>query len=80
MVRDASCIGRVGVLTVGTRGTAGPGEVLVKIRGGSETFIAWSDDPLPRDATVLVIDSRGSRTVDVMEWDAPPDDGGDDFD
>lgn len=71
MVRDESCIGSVGVLTIGTRGAAGPGEVLVKIRGGSETFLAWSEGPLPKDTTVLVIESRGTRTVDVMEWDAP---------
>jgi hypothetical protein len=71
VVRDESCIGRVGVLTIGTRGAAGPGEVLVKIRGGSETFLAWSEGPLPKDTTVLVIESRGTRTVDVMEWDAP---------
>lgn len=69
--RDVSCIGCEGVLTVGTRGTAGPGEVLVKIRGGSETFIAWSDSPLPKGTTVLVIESRGTRTVDVMEWTDP---------
>jgi hypothetical protein len=71
VVRDESCIGCLGVLTIGTRGTAGPGEVLVKIRGGSETFLAWSEGPLPKDTTVLVIESRGARTVDVIEWDAP---------
>ena len=71
MVRDESCIGCIGVLTIGTRGTVGPGEVLVKVRGGSETFLAWSDGPLPKDTTVLVIDSRGARTVDVIEWDTP---------
>jgi hypothetical protein len=65
---DASAIGSVGVLTVGTRGGSGPGEVRIKIRGGSETFIAWSESPLPRGATVLVIDERGRRAVDVMEW------------
>jgi len=66
--RDESAIGLVGVLTVATRGTAGPGEVLVRVRGGSETFLAWSDQPLQRGTTVLVTDSRGSRTVDVIEW------------
>ena len=69
MVRDESSIGSVGVLTVGTRGGGGPGEVLIKLRGGSETFLAWSEKPLPKGATVLVIDSRGTRTVDVIEWD-----------
>jgi len=67
---DEACIGTVGVLTVATRGSAGPGEVLIKIRGGSEAFLAWSEKPLPRGATVLVIDSRGARTVDVIEWEA----------
>jgi len=67
--KDESSIGRVGVLIVGTRGTAGPGEVLVKIRGGSEAFLAWSEKPLPRGATVLVVESRGARAVDVIEWE-----------
>jgi hypothetical protein len=69
--RDESAIGTVGVLIVGTRGPAGPGEVRIKIRGGSERFLAWSENPLPKGATVLVIDWRGPRTVDVMEWDDP---------
>jgi hypothetical protein len=71
VARETSLIGCIGVLTVGTRGAAGPGEVLVKIRGGSETYIAWSPAPLPKGATVLVIESRGSRTVDVSEWADP---------
>ena len=69
MARDESSIGQVGVLIVGTRGSAGPGEVLIKIRGGSEAFLAWSDQPLPKGATVLVIESRGTRAVDVVEWE-----------
>jgi hypothetical protein len=67
--KDESSIGCVGVLTVGTRGTDGPGEVHIKIRGGSEVFLAWSDKPLPKGSTVLVIDSRGARAVDVIEWE-----------
>ena len=69
MARDESSIGCVGVLSVATRGADGPGEVLIKIRGGSEAFLAWSDTPLPRGATVLVIESRGARAVDVIEWE-----------
>ena len=69
MARDESSIGRVGVLIVGTRGGDGPGEVLVKIRGGTEAFLAWSETPLPRGATVLVVESRGARAVDVIEWE-----------
>jgi hypothetical protein len=68
---DGTLVGSIGVLTIATRGQAGPGEVLVPIRGGSETFIAWSAEPLARGSTVLVIESRGTRTVDVSAWNDP---------
>ncbi len=71
MVRDESAIGTVGVIIIATRGPAGPGEVRIKIRGGTENFIAWSKRSLPKGTTVLVTDYRGRRTVDVMEWDDP---------
>ncbi|MET7933317.1 hypothetical protein [Streptomyces sp. NPDC005322] len=71
MTPDDAVIGRTGVLVIGTRGDAGPGEVLVRVRGGSETFLAWSTEPLPHGACVLVIDSRGTRQVDVIEWTDP---------
>src|ERR1039457_4667890 len=68
---DVSLIGCIGVLTVATRGPAGPGEVLVKIRGGREAFIAWSTQPIRQGSTVLIIESRGTRAVDVSEWTDP---------
>lgn len=71
MPGDVSLIGCIGVLTVATRGPAGPGEVLVKIRGGREAFIAWSTQPIRRGSTVLIIESRGTRAVDVSEWTDP---------
>jgi hypothetical protein len=70
---DVSLIGCIGVLTVATRGPGGPGEVMVKIRGGREAFIAWSAEPIRRGSTVLVIESRGARSVDVSEWTDPLD-------
>jgi hypothetical protein len=70
-VRDEALIGCIGVLTVATRGPGGPGEVLVKIRGGREHFIAWSAEPLAKGTSVLVIESRGHRAVDVSPWDDP---------
>jgi hypothetical protein len=73
MARDDAVIGCTGELLIGTRGAAGPGEVLVRIRGGSEAFLAWSDEPLPRGSTVLVVESRGSRQVDVIAWADPLD-------
>ncbi len=71
MPREESLIGSIGVLTVATRGPAGPGEVLVKIRGGSEAYIAWSPEPIAKGSTVLVIESHGARSVDVSEWADP---------
>lgn len=65
---DPAAIGRVGVLTHDTRGPGGPGEVLIKIRGGSETFLAWSDEAIPKGTEVLVIGSRGARAVTVVRW------------
>ena len=73
MPQDEPVIGCTGQVIIGTRGSAGPGEILVRVRGGSETFLAWSDDPLPTGATVLVIESRGSREVHVIKWVDPLD-------
>ena len=71
MAGDDSLIGAIGVIIIATRGSKGPGEVLVKIRGGSEAFIAWSAEPIPRGSTVLVINNRGTRMVDVSSWTDP---------
>jgi hypothetical protein len=71
-VRDESALGSIGVLTVGTRGTAGPGEALLKVRGGTEAYIAWSERPLPRGTQVLAVTARGPRTVEVVPWPEDP--------
>ena len=68
MASDGSVVGRVGSLTVATRGADGSGEVLVQVRGGSEAYLAWSTDPLPKGTAVLVVDLRGARAVDVVPW------------
>jgi hypothetical protein len=68
---DQSAVGCYGTLSVATRGVGGPGEVLVKMRGGTEAYLAWSEEPLASGTTVLVFNSRGERTVDVMEWREP---------
>jgi hypothetical protein len=69
MAPDESASGRVGILVVATRGPDGPGEVSVRIRGGSEKYLAWSEAPISRGAHVLICGYRGPRTVDVIEWD-----------
>ena len=76
MSAHQSAVGCTGTLIVATRGSAGPGEVLVKMRGGTEAYLAWSEQPLPKGARVLVFNSRGERVVDVMEWTDPLEDVG----
>jgi len=71
MARDDAVIGCTGHLLIGTRGAAGPGEVVVRVRGGTEAFLAWSEEPLTKGTTVLVVDSRGTRQVDVISWVDP---------
>ena len=63
------CLGRV---VVATRGTDGPGEALINVRGGTEAYLAWSEEPLIRDTPVIVFNARGERTVDVMQFDSDP--------
>jgi hypothetical protein len=56
--------GRIGRVTVPIpRG--GPGEIVVAIRGGTERFAAWCDEPVPKHASVVVVEVRSSRSVDV---------------
>ncbi len=63
--------GLSGRLTVATRGAEGPGEVSLQTQGGTESYIAYSDDPIPRGAIVLVLNFQGARTVNVMPWQEP---------
>ena len=68
IVSDVSAIGCVGTLIVATRGADGAGEVLLTVRGSKETFLARSDEPLPKGTKVLVVEVRGPRTVVVEPW------------
>ena len=61
----SSLIGTSGVIIVPTRGAGGLGEVELSIRGGTETFLARSEEPLAKGVPVLVVDLRGARTVQV---------------
>ncbi len=65
---DPAVVGRLGRVIVRVRGSDGPGEVLVSIRGGTEAFIAFADSLIERDTDVLVVASRGQRAVDVVPW------------
>jgi membrane protein implicated in regulation of membrane protease activity len=70
---DASPVGLAGRIVTATNGTEGAGEVELRIRGGTETFIARSADPLPKGTPVIVLSTLGPRTVVVSPWADPVD-------
>ena len=68
-----SPIGLAGRIVVPTRGELGAGEVEVRIRGGTETFLARSADPLDIGQAVIIVSTLGPRTVIVAPWMDPVD-------
>ena len=61
---DESLLGKVGRVTVSIPAD-GPGEVLLSVRGGSEAFAAWSDEPIARHRRVVVVEAISARSVFV---------------
>ncbi|MBK5307711.1 MAG: hypothetical protein JJD92_13580 [Frankiaceae bacterium] len=68
---DSSPIGLVGRIVTASRGQDGPGEVELDIRGGRETFIAISSEPIALGDSVIVLADLGPRRVEVCPWDYP---------
>jgi hypothetical protein len=60
--QQESLLGKVGRVTVSIPQN-GPGEVLLAVRGGSEAFAAWSDEPIPRHSRVVVVETLSARSV-----------------
>ncbi len=56
--------GRIGRVTVPIP-SGGPGEIVVAVRGGTERFAAWCDEPVAKNESVVVIEVRSPRSVDV---------------
>jgi hypothetical protein len=69
---DFEVVGAIGTLTVATRGPDGPGEVLVRVRGASESLLAYSEAPIPKGTSVLVVEARAARAVTVIRLDESP--------
>lgn len=69
---DQTPVGLTGTVVTPTRGRDGPGEVELRIRGGTEVFIARSEEPLPRGRSVLCVQVLGARTIVVAPWEDPP--------
>ena len=67
MSHDDPVIGKLGTVTHAIV-PGRPGEVIVHIRGGTETYIAYADVELPLQSEVLVIAQRSARTVEVTPF------------
>jgi membrane-bound ClpP family serine protease len=61
---DDEMIGKVGRVTLGIT-PHHAGEVILAIRGGTETFAALSDEPIAKNTRVVVIECLSGRTVTV---------------
>ena len=62
-----SLIGAIGRLTVSIP-ERGPGEVLLPVRGGTEAFAAWADEPIAKHTRVMVIECLSGRSVHVTRY------------
>ncbi|HEY1828506.1 MAG TPA: hypothetical protein VGF87_10815 [Acidimicrobiales bacterium] len=61
---DQGLVGTVGRITVPVSASR-TGEVVLPIRGGTEAYEACADEPLAKNAKVVVIECLSARTVRV---------------
>jgi hypothetical protein len=64
---ESSLVGTIGRVTVPIP-RDGPGEVLLPVRGGTEAYAAWADEPIAKNARVLVIEYPSARSVIVTPF------------
>lgn len=65
---DRDVVGQVGEVVTRVRGSAGPGEVRVLLRGCYELLLAYSDSYLEPGEDVLVINQPKAGSIDVVPW------------
>jgi hypothetical protein len=58
-----SVVGRPAFVTVAIPGDGHAGEVLVQVRGGTESYIAYADEAVGVGTQVIVLADRGARSV-----------------
>jgi hypothetical protein len=61
---DQELVGTVGIVTVPIRDDRA-GEVVLPVRGGTEAYAAFSDEPIAKNVRVVVVQCLTSRTVSV---------------
>lgn len=64
---DDPVVGKLGTVTHPIK-PGSPGEIVIHIRGGTETYMAVSESPLEVETEVLVIAQRSARTVEVTPF------------
>lgn len=58
-------VGALGHVTLRIPGPGRPGEVMLSMRGGSEPFIAYSEETIQAGSQVMVLNARPGRVVEV---------------
>jgi membrane protein implicated in regulation of membrane protease activity len=61
---EQALVGTVGYVSVPIP-PSGAGEVMLSIRGGTEAFAAFADEPIAKHARVVVVECRSARSVTV---------------
>lgn len=61
---DQDLVGTIGHLTLPITAD-GPGEVVLPVRGGTEAYAAFADEPIAKHARVVVVECRSARSVTV---------------
>jgi membrane protein implicated in regulation of membrane protease activity len=61
---DQQLVGTIGYVTVPIKANR-PGEVLLPVRGGTEGFSAFCDEPVAKNTRVVVVEMRSGRSVFV---------------
>jgi membrane-bound ClpP family serine protease len=64
---EQSLVGTIGRVTVPIP-AGGAGEVLLPVRGGTEAFAAWAEEPIAKHTRVLVVESTSARSVVVTPF------------
>jgi membrane protein implicated in regulation of membrane protease activity len=67
-VTSQELVGKLGTVTIGVRGDTLPGEVRVIVEGIPHYYIAYCEHAVPAGESVLVINARGARQIDVEPW------------
>ncbi|GAA4395849.1 hypothetical protein [Tsukamurella soli] len=65
---DTGLVGRIGRVELAIDGGEVPGEALIGGAGVRESYIAYADEAIAADESVLVTEDLGDRRVRVVPW------------